>query len=286
MPPLTGSGGGVIAFASDRDGGDWEIYVMNADGSDQRRLTRQPRTDQRPSWSPDGAWIAFTSRRKGSEDVFVMRADGSDVRQLTTGRSNDFLPAWSPDGTQIVFVGDRDRDTELYVLGVQEAFQDPDNSTQLQLTDNDVQDDSPNWSPAPFAGRGGAAQIAFVSNRDGNDEIYVMNADGSEVHRLTHNEVDDWWPVWSPDGKQIAFTSGRDGDYAVYLMKADGTEQRRLTYGEADDWRASWSADGTQLAFQSNPEGQWDIYVINADGTGLRRLTTSGAADQHPAWRP
>ena len=154
MPPLTGSGGGVIAFASDRNGGDWEIYVMNADGSEQRRLTSRPRTDQRPAWSPDGAWIAFTSRRKGSEDIFVMRPDGTDVHRLTTDGSNEFAPAWSPDGTRIVFVCDRDRDTELYVLSVQEALQDADACTHLQLTDNDAQDDNPNWSPAT-AGRAG-----------------------------------------------------------------------------------------------------------------------------------
>jgi Tol biopolymer transport system component len=291
LPTLTGSGGGVIAFASDRNDGDWEIYVMNADGTDQRRLTNQRFTDRRHAWSPDGAQLAFTSRRKGGEDIYVMNADGSNPRRLTTNRANDFLPTWSPDGMQIAFVSDRDRNTEIYVMNA-------DGSDQRRLTHNTVDDGNPDWSPAPPGGGTSGTQIAFVSGRDGNDEIYVMNADGAEQgsgapRRLTHNDADDWWPAWSPDGTQIGFTSARDGSYEIYVMNVedalqgtDGSDPRRLTHGDADAWWPSWSPDGTQIAFQSNPDGQWDIYVIDADGTNVRQLTTGGASDQEPAWRP
>lgn len=263
---------------------------MNADGTDQRRLTKQRFVDHQPVWSPDGTQIAFTSKRKGSEDIYVMHADGSAPRRLTTNQANDFFPTWSPappaggtSGMQIAFVSDRDRDTEIYTLNVEGSYDSPQ---QLTQTDNNVYDDHPAWSPALPAGGASETKIAFMSNRDGNDEIYVMDIDGSNLQRLTYNDAHDWFPAWSPDSTQIAFTSGRDGAYAIYVMNTDGSDLRRLTHSDADAWRPAWSPDGTQIAFQFNPGGQWDIYIMNADGTDLRQLTTGGAADRHPAWRP
>jgi Tol biopolymer transport system component len=289
LPPLSGSGGGVIAFVSDRDGNK-EIYVMNADGTDQRRLTKQRFVDNQPAWSPDGTKIAFTSTRKGSEDIYVMDADGSAPRRLTTSQVNDFFPTWSPalpagdtSSMQIAFLSDSGRDTEIYILNSIRSEGDP---LQLTQTDDNVYEDHPAWSPALSEGGAIVTKIAFVSNRDGNDEIYVMDADGSNLRRLTYNDARDWFPAWSPDGTQIAFTSGRDGANVIYVMNPDGSDLRRLTHGDADAWRPAWSPDGTQIAFQSKPDSQWDIYVMNADGTDVRQLTTGGAADQLPAWRP
>ena len=289
LPPLSGSGGGVIAFVSDRDGNK-EIYVMNADGTDKRRLTKQRFVDNQPAWSPDGTKIAFTSTRKGSEDIYIMNADGSAPRRLTTSQVNDFFPTWSPalpasgtSGRQIAFVSDSGRDTDIYILNSIGSNGDPQ---QLTQTDANVYEDHPAWSPALSEGGAIVTKIAFVSNRDGNDEIYVIDADGSNLRRLTYNDARDWFPAWSPDGTQIAFTSGRDGANVIYVMNADGSDQRRLTQSDADAWRPTWSPDGTQIAFQFKPEGQWDIYVMYADGTDVRQLTTDGAADLLPAWRP
>jgi len=133
-------------------------------------------------------------------------------------------------------------------------------------------------SMPPLVGSGGV--IAFSSNRDGNSEIYVMNADGSDPRRLTDNSADDWSPAWSPDGMQIAFTSARDGNYEIYVMDADGSNQRRLSDSDDFDWGPDWSPDSTQIAFTSNRDGRDEIYVMNSDGTDLQRLTNDGAADQ------
>jgi Tol biopolymer transport system component len=108
-------------------------------------------------------------------------------------------------------------------------------------------------------------QIAFVSNRDGNDEIYVMNADGSNQVRLTSHPASDLEPDWSPDGRSIAFTSGRTGQFAIHVMNADGSGMRLLGEGI----QPSWSPDGSRLAFLSGGS----VWVMNADGSGQRRIT-------------
>ena len=140
--------------------------------------------------------------------------------------------------------------------------------------------------PAESAFPGANGKIAFVSHRDGNFEIYVMNASGSGPTRLTNNPADDGSAHWSPDGSKIAFQSGRDGNWEIYVMNADGTGQTRLTNNPADDGSAHWSPDGSEIAFHSYRDGNYEIYVMNADGTGQTRLANNPADDHQPAWTP
>lgn len=135
--------------------------------------------------------------------------------------------------------------------------------------------------PSPGDGR-----IGFVSRRDGNDKIYVMNADGSDAVRLTNHAASDSWLAWSPDGKRIAFVSNRDGNDNVHVMNADGSGVVRLTNSPADDRRPRWSPDGRRIAFQSTRDGRWQIYVLNADGSEQTDLTDNPAWDASPAWSP
>ena len=142
--------------------------------------------------------------------------------------------------------------------------------------------------PVPQAG---SSKIVFTSNRDGNAEIYSMNADGSSLTRLTTNDFNDDRPRWSPDGTKILFQSDRDspvtGTADVYVMNANGTGQTRLTYDAADDSAAVWSPDGSKIVFQSLRNGQYyQVYVMNADGTNQLNLSNGIAADTHPAWSP
>ena len=136
---------------------------------------------------------------------------------------------------------------------------------------------------APLSGR-----IAFSSSRDDSDhaEIYVMNADGSGVTRLTNSPADDNYPAWSPDGRRIAFTSSHDGNIGIYVVNADGTGLTNLTNNPAFDFDPTWSPDGSHIAFTSNRDDNDEIYVVNADGTGLTNLTNNPAFDNEPAWSP
>ncbi|MCH8978080.1 MAG: PD40 domain-containing protein, partial [Armatimonadetes bacterium] len=115
-------------------------------------------------------------------------------------------------------------------------------------------------------------KIAFVSERNGNEEIYVMNMDGTGQRRLTNNPAVDSSPSFSPDGTKIAFSSTRDGDFEIYVMNADGTGQTNLTNSAAIDGNPSFSPDGSKIAFSSDRSGNQEVYVMNVDGTGLTRL--------------
>ncbi len=291
-----------IAFSSGRDGND-EIYVMNADGSGVVRLTDDPADDAFPSWSADGSRIAFASNRDGNEEIYVMNADGSGVTRLTDDPADDSCPSWSPDGSRIAFHSTRDGDEEIYVMNVdggtvpattdaqgdaepaqppttEPATTDSGGSGPVCLGDGPADDEHPAWSPD-------GGRIAFVSFRDGNSEIYVMNADGSGATRLTDHPAWDAAPAWSRDGSRIAFVSERDGNEEVYVVAADGSGRaRRLTDNPAGDGMPAWSPDGNRIAFVSERDGNSEIYAMNADGSGLARLTDHPAADGEASWSP
>jgi TolB protein len=261
--------------------GNSEIYVMNVDGSGQRRLTRNTArrgSDSSAAWSPDGRRIAFVrGRRHSGSEIYVVNADGSGQRRLTRNGAGDDFPAWSPDGRKIAFQSYRDGRGKIYLMNA-------DGSGQWRLTRNPSS--SPAWSP-------GGRKIAFVSRRDRNSEIYVMNADGSGVRTLTRNATNDAFPAWSPDGRKIAFSrwtpsgdnggiSGGDDNDGIYVMNADGSGQRRLT---RRGFEPRWSPDGRRIAFTSESE----VYIMNADGSRQQKLADGfppGAADIFPAWSP
>jgi Tol biopolymer transport system component len=278
-----GSGGGVIAFQSDRDRQD-EIYVMNADGSDQRLLiSNQWALDSMPAWSPEGTRIAFASRARGKDfeiSLVSITHDFQDIQgdilKLTDNDFDDLHPTWSPDGRQIAFYSQRGNYSDIYLI-------DCDGTDERQLTENLSNDKDPAWSPD-------GTLIAFVSNRENDNEIYVMKPDGSDQRALTDNDSNEWSPAWSPDGNQIAFVTDRNGQQDLYLMDSDGGNVRRLTddsYSWNDD--PAWSPDGKLIAFRSNRNDQVDIYLIQVNGSSIpKQLTYNSEIDQDraPAWRP
>jgi TolB protein len=271
---------GKIAFYSTRDGNS-EIYVMNADGTGQTRLTNNAFDDGRPAWSPDGTKIAFVSYRNGDNEIFIINADGTGETQITNNTTaHDSDPAWSPDGTKIAFKSDRDNGStyEIYAMNA-------DGTNQTRLTNNLFWDTSPAWSPD-------GTKIAFDSLRiTTGGEIYVMNVDGSGETRIGNQ--DGAGPDWSPDGTKLAFHSCRlDGchetsvQYEIFTMNPDGSNQTQLAGSPTYDVSPAWSPDGTQMAFRSNRDGNPEIYRMNANGTSQTRLTNNTASDNSPDWQP
>ena len=287
-----------IAFVSDRDG-NYEIYVMDTDGGNLRRLTNHPDIDSLPSWSPDGKRIVFTSKRDGHVDarhgfatneIYVMDADGGNQQNLTNHPEEDWYPSWSPDGKHIAFSSDRDGNFDIYVMAA-------DGGNPQNLTNNPLNDRDPSWSPD-------GKRIVFSARRDGHFEnevaltyeIYVMEADGRNQQRLTENRKNDWQPSWSPAGKRIAFTSDRKGDFQnfeIYVMDHDGGNQQRLTENRVSDLFPSWSPDGKRIVFCSDRDGHvhakhgWptnEIYVVDADGGNQQNLTNHPHDDLEPSW--
>jgi uncharacterized repeat protein (TIGR01451 family) len=261
---------GKIAFARVVAGGS-EIFVIDPDGANQTQLTRNSVADGTPSWSPDGAKIAFF-RDFGfpNTEIVVMNADGSGETQLTAHPSRDESPSWSPDGSRVVFWSDRDGDAEIFVVNA-------DGTGLTQLTTNRVADAYPAWSPD-------GARIAYSSAADGNFEIYVMDADGSRQTQLTSTDLlGNLHPDWSPDGAKIAFSRSHQGAGigGIWATSPDGSGQTQLTAGLLDDFPA-WAPDGTKIAFRATGIG---IAVMNADGSAVTPLTAA-TSDGAPDWQP
>ena len=402
-PPISGK----ITFSATRNG-NTDIYVMNADGTGETRLTTETAIDKDPCFSPDGSKIVFQSARNGNSDIYVMDFDGANQTRLTFSTGDETAPAFSSDGSKIAFlsgtnVAYMDADGRNRVLiasstdapsfspdgskivfsvtlaisyvdiiertspktitgmsgqypaqpifskdGSRVLYFDysglasikldgtdqkslmpeygtnrsiclsPDGSRIAMSSVRNNQSDIyilysdgtgvkrlttqggqfPSWAPVyvrstepPTPAPSVSGKIVFDSTRDGNSEIYVMNADGTNQTRLTNNSVSDNKPIFSPDGSKILYLSKSDNTAGeLYLMNADGSNSFRLTENEATETNFLFSPEGSNIVYQYVINGQSinaqnDIYSVKADGTGNTRLTTDTTSST-PAFSP
>ena len=224
-----------LAFVSEREEeGEMvrEIYTVDAEGKDLTRVTFNSTADRLGDWSPDGEWLVFYNRDSWEDrGLWLRNPAGVNLVRLTQGE--DSAPVWSPDGRYIAFVRQEGDTASIYTISRgDEGGWDGELATE-RLTPAVADDTAPAW-------RADSRSLAFVSGRDGNSEIYTMEADGSNQRRLTRNAAEDLGPVWSPDGEQIAFVTYLYGAAEILVMNADGSGQRRLTTNDFEDGAPDW----------------------------------------------
>jgi TolB protein len=262
-----------IAFASDRDQtGRKEVYLMDYDGQNQRRLTAHRSTSMSPTWSHDGATVAYTSLLAGTPAIYLADvATGRKTPAFNQGRFNA-TPTFSPDGARLALARSLDGNIEIFAG-------DRSGANLQRLTHSPAIDTNPAWSPK-------GNEIAFTSSRSGSPQIYLMDPEGTNVRRLSYDGDYNDNAAWSPDGTRIAFTSRRNGRFHIAVANVITLEAKVLTQGEGSHEDPTFSPDGRFLAFARKVKGKTQIWRLNAEtGSGLRQLT-EGANNDSPAWSP
>lgn len=257
--------GEYLAYTS-RDEELGSIYTLQLSDGARQRLTDETEPASYADWSPAGDQIIYNVKEETGRHLFLRHLSGGNRRQLTDAPdTEDSYPDWSPDGSKVVFarydhpsIEGEDVDAEIYLLDLEEG----------SARSLNVRGTSPAFSPD-------GNRITFVSDLNGAQDLYVMNADGSNIVQVTDDPNFDLWPAWSPDGDRLAFASERDGNFDIYVVNVDGSNQQRLTDHPAADYAPAWSPDGTSIAFDSNREGVLSIYIMDADGSNLTPLADS-----------
>ena len=292
-----------------------EIFVIDMASATVKQLTTDNYGHRYAAWSPDGGRIAYIGKVNDREQIITVSPDGGNPQQLT--QEGGYAPMWSPDGDRIGFRFQRD--SGIFVMNA-------DGSAPKKVSGAIPYTKKPAWSPD---GR----RIAFLGDASvrawPEHDVFVVNADGTNLRQLTNNNPDtfgpwcrptntrldpypglglscdtpgnDWGgdPVWSPDSTRIAYTLPVNGTIEVFVIEADGSNLVQITSNSGQDypkgfvprWREPiplpmWSPDGTRIAFVSDRDGDYEVFVVNADGTNLLQLTNNHYNNRNPAWSP
>ncbi|MDN5201675.1 DPP IV N-terminal domain-containing protein [Fulvivirgaceae bacterium BMA10] len=249
--------GSKIVFESDRDG-NWEIYMMNADGTALQNLTDHESNDRSPSWHPDGNAIIFQSNRNDTQGIFMYILQNSRIEPISLEKFN-YEPEWprfSNDGSKIIFNAKTNENTfNLFIA-------DKEGSHVEQLTFDVTRSLWGSFSPDDQS-------VLFFSRRDSNgedDEIYIQELKHKKLTRLTNWPKHNFCPAWSPDGEKIVYaTSMENSRPELYIMSKKGRDQTRITFNEDGDTEPSWSPDGNQIAFTGFRNGSYEICILDLE---------------------
>ncbi|GDX78772.1 protein TolB [Deltaproteobacteria bacterium] len=258
-----------VAFVANGSGNK-EVYVMDVDGGGKRQITKNKSINLAPRWNHSGTALCFTSYFNGNPDLYVADLLKSAIRRVSARTGINTGCSWSPSGESIALTLSPGSDSDIFTI-------DPLAGTQIaRLTSSPGIDVSPSWSPD-------GSKLAFVSERGGGAQIYVMNADGSNVHRVSFQGAQNTSPSWSPKGDKIAFV-GRDGGFDVFTVNLDGSGMTRVTQGAGDNEDPSWSPDGDYLVFSSTRTGSAHIWLSSADGRHQVQLSQGAGGYTNPHW--
>ena len=272
---LRGVASTEIAFISDRTG-HRELYVMSADGRDQRPATGSRTLKMFPEWTPDGKAVLYTNYDGGQPAFSITSRDpeitpGPILRSLMPGLPK-YRGRFDPSGKELAMVSSVEGAAEIF--RVKRKGSEP-----RRLTNHPAIDISPSWSPD---GR----QIVFCSDRSGAPQLYIMDRDGGNIRRLTYTGSYNSAPVWSPDGRWIAYETRVRGQFDLWLIDPSGQINFPIVQHARSDEAPSWSPDGRKIAFSSSRRGRYDIYVMDWNGENLQRLTKRSGKNIQPDWGP
>jgi TolB protein len=260
-----------IVFVNDSTGFK-ELYIVDYDGYNLRRLTKDNKINILPKLDPDGRQIIYTSYIHNNPDLFILNLAESKRSVVSKYQGLNVAGSFAPDGRKILLTLSRGGYPNLYMINT---------SGELlrRMTEEVYISTSPSFAP-------NGREIVFISDRPGYPQLYIMSVDGRNIRRLTTSSFCDS-PAWSPRGDKIAFTMRQTkGNYDLYIYDLLTAKITKITDNQANNENPAWSPDGRFLTFYSNRSGKGEIYVMAIDGSGTRKLAEMPGASYTPAWSP
>ncbi len=248
-----------------------EIHIVDYDGENLKRITRNGSINLAPRWSPDQQTVCYTSYFRGRQRLLLLDGKTGRSKRIAQYEGLNVGANWSPDGSELVTTLSKDGNAEIYRLR-------RDGSIVQRLTHAPSIECSPDFDPTGH-------QIVFTSDRTGLPQLYVMDREGSNRRRLTYEGRYNESAAWSPKGDRIAYVSRVDGRFQVFIIEPDGSNLRQITFAkDGNNEDPSWAPDGRHLVVSSDRSGQSQLWVIDVESLVARRLTSGGASDTNPDW--
>ncbi|MFH1260279.1 MAG: Tol-Pal system beta propeller repeat protein TolB [Elusimicrobiota bacterium] len=258
-----------ITFINDSSGYK-ELYLVDYDGYNLRRLTRHRSIVLLPTWSVDAENIYFTTFFDGNPDLYLYSLASGKIKPFSVRHGLNMSAAVSPDGKLVALTRTEKGDPEIFLL-------DSAGKTVRRLTFSKGADTSPSFSST---GR----EIVFVADREGSPHLYIVDVEGVNLRQITFSGYQNS-PSWSPLGDRIAFTQrNKSGRFDIFTIYPDGSNLTKLTYEDGSNEDPCWSPDGRFILFTSTRNGQTELFFMRPDGTDQERLLVISGKSSNPDW--